>query len=57
MSWRKCRDISESEKKKRWDCVTIQTRCQENYISKKEEEDRLRVTRKHTGTQEEEEEE
>jgi hypothetical protein len=26
-------------------------------ISKKEEEDRLRVTRKHTGTQEEEEEE
>jgi hypothetical protein len=45
------------KKKKRWDCVTIQTRCQENYISKKEEEDRLRVTRKHTGTQEEEEEE
>jgi hypothetical protein len=31
MSWRKCREISESEKKKRWDCVTIQTRCQENY--------------------------
>jgi hypothetical protein len=58
MSWRKCREISESEKKR--DGIVLQSKrgAKKITISKKEEEeDRLRVTRKDTGTQEEEEEE
>jgi hypothetical protein len=45
--------------KKKRDGIVLQSKrgAKKITISKKEEEDRLRVTRKHTGTQEEEEEE